>query len=208
MSSKINVLSSIRSHLKSALKDADGALSYWDLSLFIFIPLLCGAWSYFSPVAANKDAISLIVTAASIFAGLLLNLLVLVYDQTRRVDERLADLNSLMPQPIAAANLTELMAAPEVKLDKRVIKYEKHKGVLAQLLANISFAIIVSLLVILCSTVAYLFAEEVITIAAKGESYRLAVDKLFFSCSVFLSVNLILTILMIVKRVILLIDDR
>ncbi|MCQ9819273.1 hypothetical protein IPC1622_15445 [Pseudomonas aeruginosa] len=209
MSAKVNVAFVLRKHFSYTLKDADGVKVDWfDVLIFIALPLILGTLSYFSKSASSDNAISIIITASSIFAGLLLSLLMLVYDQSKRTEERLIELNTGHTKPSAADNLEELLQGSQVKSHPLVSKYEKHLRVLEQLVVNISYSIVASLFVIFVCVVSLLITKDAIGFSVRGVAFSLNLSWLFFAVAVAVSANLVVTLLMIVKRVIRLIDDK
>lgn len=203
MSSKINVLFVMRKHFRYALRRGDTTIDGWSIASFIIIPMAIGAASYFSKNSGTDNSISITITASSVFAGLLLNLLILVYDQRKRLDDKLHELCIKIEAPEKTSSLEELLSAKPKKIDSRISKYELHKSVLTELVSNISYSIIISLTIILFCVASLLTNSCTIEL----HIFTLDISKLFFSTSMFFSANLIVTILMIVKRVFRLIED-
>lgn len=209
MSAKINIAFVLRKHFKYALRDSDGLRFDWvDVIAFLLIPFALGGVSYFSDSASSNDAVSIIITASSIFAGLLLSLLMLVYDQSKRTEEKLEGLYALAEKPVPAESLEELIRREPPKRHSLVSKYETHLRVLDELVVNISYSIIASLLVIFLCIVSLLVTKSDFPVAFWKIDFSINVSDAFFAGSVIVSSNLIITLLMIVKRVIRLIDDR
>ncbi len=209
MSAKVNVAFVLRKHFSYTLKNADGTKFDWlDVLVFIAFPLVLGGLSYFSKSASSDNAISIIITASSIFAGLLLSLLMLVYDQSKRTEERLIELNAGYDKPTAAENLEKLLQRPDAKPHPLIAKYESHLRLLEQLVVNISYSIVASLFVIFVCVISLLITKEVVALSVRGFDFSLNISNLFFSVAVAVSANLVVTLLMIVKRVIRLIDDK
>lgn len=93
MFSKINIIGIIRDHV-STLKDyKTGKYSIEDFFLFFFVPLLISGLVLWLSGIMNKTTVVAITTSISIFAALLFNLLLLVYDAVRK-EENLQNPNS------------------------------------------------------------------------------------------------------------------
>src|SRR5438105_4011348 len=76
---KINVLPIIRGHLAS-LRDADtDRASTQDIALFFGVPLVIAGVGYLLKWRLYVDSLNALLAAFAIFAGLLLNLLLLIY---------------------------------------------------------------------------------------------------------------------------------
>jgi membrane-associated HD superfamily phosphohydrolase len=80
MFSKINFTIIIKDHWQTLRNYGDSKSSIGDFFLFVLFPLIfSGALVYFK-VTLNKDLVNTLVTALSVFAALLFNLLMLIYD--------------------------------------------------------------------------------------------------------------------------------
>jgi len=84
MIDKINISKIIKDHV-SSLKDYNtGNYSCYDLLLFFGIPLLFTFILVYYNISLSENIISILITAFSIFAALLFNLLILIYDIIQR----------------------------------------------------------------------------------------------------------------------------
>lgn len=79
MLGKINPREIIRAHFAAMRRHDTGEIYYAELFTHIFLPVLFALVMAFLVGCATKETISIIVSASSIVAGLMLNLLVLVY---------------------------------------------------------------------------------------------------------------------------------
>lgn len=174
MSSKINVCNIIFGHMNT-LKDASSSkFSFVDAFTFFIVPLVFLALAFVSDFKLNDSLISLLVNFGAIFTALLLSVLVLVYDQSSKLSER----NERNKVPF----------------------YAIKKSLLDQLYYNICYSIVLALsLIFMC------FLESI----TRGKLLDLAYFNgpkidinmyVFTPIVVFISVHLILTIIMIVKR--------
>jgi hypothetical protein len=214
MSSKINILFIVRKHFGIAFRNSDtGKLSIPDILVFIGLPIAIAILVSYSKIADKSGAISLLTSVCAIFAGLLLNLLVLVYDQNKRVIERLERLKERNAGKIRPAkNLAELKEQT-LSVDPLVVRYDTHKSVLGEVTVNISFSIVMSVVAAVVCIIASLLPsqvvappqEEILTLKTIIESINY--QNLLFAVAVFFTSNLVLTLLMIVKRVIKLMED-
>lgn len=172
MSSKVNVTDILLGHI-ATLTDPAGKRSVGDYVTFFIVPVLVAGLGLMAGYNLNKDVSSMLVNFGAIFTALLLSVLVLVYDQESKLENnRKAD-----------------------------ALYESKKKLLGQLYYNICFSILSSILL-----VALCFVHSVIL--------RLTCDFIFgdfvfqFSFAryiitplvIFVTANLLLTIVMIVKR--------
>ena len=77
---KINVSKIIKNHV-STLRNVDSvSLSRYDCVLFFGVPFLLSILATIFNIKLNKDLIGVLINVFAIFAGLLFNLLVLIYD--------------------------------------------------------------------------------------------------------------------------------
>jgi len=171
MSSKINVKDILIGHVNT-LKDSSGNLSRSDIFTFFISPFLISAFGVITSFTLNKDISSLLVNFGAILTALLLSVLVLVYDQ-------------------------------EVKLDERTNEdsnFDIKKRILSELYFNISYSIICSIfLILLCLTD---------TAISDKNSYKNIESLIITPITIFIAINLILTMLMIVKRMHLMLTTR
>lgn len=214
MSQKINVWFILIRHFRSAfLNSHTEKISFSDLFIFFVIPALTGLLVFSCEVSDKASTISLLTSVCAIFAGLLLNLLVLVYDQNKRVSEKLIALAEKNRGRIrSASNLEDLQNSSIESPDDGLIKrFTLHKSLLGELVVNISYSIIIAVFSAVLCMIAYLTPSPKVTglqvIGVWGEVVGFDYKNLMFSISVFLTANLVLTLLMIVKRVFKLMDD-
>lgn len=172
MSSKINVANIVLGHI-ATLADPSGKRSLMDYVTFFAVPSFFAIISCIAGYSLNKDVSSMLVNFGAIFTALLLSVLVLVYDQ----ESKLAAVKNIDPL------------------------YEAKKNLLRQLYYNICFSVISSIVLVgLC------FAHSVLdgVVSAfnfDGFGFSLNYAKYIFTpLVIFVVVNLMLTILMIVKR--------
>lgn len=215
MSQKINIGFILIRHCRSAFYNASsGRFSYSDLLIFAVLPVATAVLVYRSEISDKASTISLLTSVCAIFAGLLLNLLVLVYDQNKRASEKLLVLTEKNKGNIKpAASLKELQATKIDNPDSSLIdRLTIQKSLLGELVVNISYSIIVSVFAAVLCMIAFLAPAEPSKKEVSGFIWThisaLDYKSILFAFAVFLTANLVLTLLMIVKRVFKLMDDE
>lgn len=175
MSSKINIWSIVTGHINTLNDASSGKVSLVDYFTFYGVPLGVAFVLSLLGITVTSDANSLLVNFGAIFTALLLSVLVLVYDQ----GEKLRDVNS----------------------ESKKHHIELKKKLLEQLYFNICYAIVASVvLVFFCLIYTFLPSD-----ALKISTSKLIIDVdlklyLFSPLIMMLVINLLLTILMVVKR--------
>jgi hypothetical protein len=179
MSSKINIKEILTGHFKT-LSKVDGTWSWHDFITFGCIPIIFGIGSLATGFSLNKDTVSLLVNFGAIFTALLLSVLVLVYDQESKIDDKNQRDNDL----------------------RRAVDpfYPAKKRLLDELYFNISYSILSSLILI-AVCFAFSITDSLATPNATALSMPQTISKLVFTpLAVLVTVNLLLTIVMVVKR--------
>src|SRR5688572_19888175 len=87
MSSKVNVSSIITDHLKTLRDEATDRISKLDILTFFGLGTAAAAVVMWQKLLLSDNAIGVMVAAFSIFAGLLINVLVLIYTVAQRTGE-------------------------------------------------------------------------------------------------------------------------
>ncbi|MBN4178498.1 hypothetical protein ALP76_01565 [Pseudomonas savastanoi pv. glycinea] len=179
MSSKINVKDIVYGHIRT-LSNVSGEWSWLDFLTFCFVPLALSVASVVIGFSLNKDVSSLLVNFGAIFTALLLSVLVLVFDQESKLDDKYQR---------------------DIELKRTVDAfYTAKKKLLDELYYNISFSILSSL-VLITTCFAFSMADSFVDPKTSSVSVSLIFSKLVFTpLAVFITVNLLLTIIMIVKR--------
>lgn len=154
-----------------------------DITTFIILPLLLSILIVFLDVNFVKNFSELIVTSLSIFIGLLFSLLTLIFDLAKKEKEKIA--------LIKANNGTPT-------------KKEKASFVLIkEMFINISYAILLSILSIVCVFITEFRPKYIISYVCTLENqdtikvYCLFLANLFV---VFLLIQFLLTLLMVLRR--------
>lgn len=172
MSSKINIFGIIKGHFDT-LTDSEGTISIIDILTFIALPLILAFASLYSSFNLKPELSSLLVNFGSILTALLLSVLVLVYQQESKLDQN----------------------------QERASFIQTKKTLLRQIYFNISFSVIGALaLVIFCFLHSMLYQIE-LNFTLKDYEFNFRLDTFFLTpIIIFVCSNLILNILMIVKR--------
>ena len=87
MIGKINVSDIIRDHFRTLVHETDGTPSGGDIVLFFGVPMIAAALLLFLKGVFGEGISGVLITAYSIFAALLFNLLLLVYDIVKKSDK-------------------------------------------------------------------------------------------------------------------------
>ncbi|MEX2299479.1 MAG: hypothetical protein WD733_01010 [Bryobacterales bacterium] len=172
---KINLWRIVQDHAQTLVDYPSKRLSRSDLAVFAGLPIAGGIACAWFQIGFKAEVLDGLLTAFSIFAGLLLNLLVLVFSYTQS--------SAQTPRPID----------PKAAIRERLTR-EIH--------ANVSFAILVSLAMVVCTVVALWLLKH----AEQGTPNE--TGWLLTFLLVTLSINFGLTMMMVLKRMHLLIDQE
>lgn len=177
MSSKINIISVIRGHMSTLIDAESGKFLIGDLATFYGLPLIVAFIGIWTGVDFSKEATNLLVTAGAIFTGLLLNLLILVYDQKSKL--------------------------PAVDSEKSDWKdTQTRHTVLKELYFNISYSTLMSVLLVVLSVIHLFVCDRVVKSVPLLQVSDLNLSAYVTTpLLVFIGFNLVLTIVMIIKRI-------
>lgn len=174
MSSKVNIIGIIKGHMWTFRDRRSDKVSILDLILFFAIPLVVAVISGQYKYLLSKEVVSNLVTAGVLLSGLLLNLIVLVYN----LKEKLPKVDSKDPNHV------------QVQL--------KH-SVLVELYYNISYATIVSFLMLLVA-IGHNMLDKIKFDNTQGVQSDFINGVITDPILIFLSLNLVLSFFMIIKR--------
>lgn len=158
MSSKISIATIVSDHWKTLRNNNTGRVSWTDLLIFILIPTALSIALYCYKIILNAQLANVLATAFSIFAALLFNLLLLVYDLLKK---------------------EESSSAPN----------RLRQDLLDEVSKNISFTILLSLLVI------------ILLIINSFELKLTWAGSLLAAATFWLSTIFLLTLFMVLKRI-------
>jgi uncharacterized Tic20 family protein len=168
MSNRINICDIVIGHFRTLRQTSNNKIGITEFLVFIVLPIAFSIAIVFIPLN-SKDIISLLVNLGSIFSALLLSVLVLVFDQEQKLEER---------REIAEEKGRAIDPLFDIK-----------KSVLEELYYNISYSIFCSIILVsLCLVYTSLKYVSVL------HGYILK------PLIVFILINLLLNILMILKR--------
>lgn len=163
MSTKINPRQIIVDHVATLRDHGTGSISPFDIGIFIALPALAGLASYIFERSMSDNVIAILVSSFSIFAGLLINVLVLIYTVSLRARE---------------------------EFDEGALE----RDFLREIFANVSYEILVSIVIVAFLSVLSLLKDNA----------RVAVSSVIIA----LSINFVLTLLMVIKRLHILLRKR
>ncbi len=151
MSSKLNVKEILCDHFNSLINDNTGKPDFSDIFSFLLFPIIGSSILVYFKIFIDSDRVDTLISALSIFVGLLLNVIVIIFD---------------------------------------LIKKDRYKSIknelLEEVLANISFAVFLSIICIIM----LLFTLFSNCIA----------QYVFNSFSYFFLIEFVLTLIMVLKR--------
>jgi len=162
---KIDVTRIIAAQIRTMRDNSTQKYSRSDLLLFYGLPLVCSGIAPYYGWKFSADVLNALLTAFSIFAGLLLNLLILIYTFSSQTEH------------------------PSVLAKTRT-------SMIKELHDNIAYSILVSIVIVVVTmtTVAYLKMHESPGISS-------FTDWWLTGLIIFLTLNFVLTLLMILKRI-------
>ena len=169
MSSKIDIRKIISNHINSMVY-VNGKRNIYDFVTFFVFPIVCAIFFCVRNWKLTNDVIGIFINLGSIFTALLLSVLVMIYDQYQKITNEMKQMKN---------------SSDRVYQDK----LSRTKDLIKELFANISYAVIVSVILVFSAL-----------------SYQILGSEHFFSkwvfmpLCVFLVGNLLLTVLMIIKR--------
>ncbi|WP_156876961.1 hypothetical protein [Paludibacterium yongneupense] len=179
MGSKINFSNILKDHFKT-LSDIEGKWSFVDILTFFVFPSFVAAVSIFERYNIKPDIVALLVNFGSIFTALLLSVLMLVYEQQNKLEDKHQEKSNNGGVPF----------------------FQEKLKLLKQLYCNISYAVVTSVFLVVFSLIQSLFYKKSIAVLwgwMLNFHNRFSIY-LLTPILLFLTVNVILTILMIVKR--------
>lgn len=200
---RISLSEIIKSHCSTFYDDAylriEGKkrVPLGDKIIFIVIPIIIAIILLTSDFFITETYLNIILTCLSIFAGLLFGLLSLVFELTKNIKK---EVEIIKINPIEGDTLFKKLAHEELKY--RISK---------ELFVNIGFAIIVSILTIICAILTRLYPKQIILWLSHFECYQF-IKTVYLVSSNFLAYYLlmlfVLTIMMILKRFFLLFESE
>jgi len=177
MLSRIDISKIIKAHYKSLRNLNGGTIAFPDIVLFIIIPLVTSGYLLYKDISI-KSQISSLVTALSILAGFLFNLLAIIHNSLGKIKKE------LKAQSISNDSLNlKLRFANEIH-------------------ANISYNILIAIITVV-SLVLYGINIEI----SNKYLNNLILELLNFVCSSFM-IHFLFTLIMILNRIYILLDKE
>jgi len=136
MLNKINVTAIVKDHIATLENYHTGRVHYPDIFLFFIFPLIISLFLVLVNVLLNDSMANALITSFSVFAALLFNLLLLIYDISGK--------------------------SSDDTVDQR--KQESRKEVLRQLYINISFSIFISVVAVVFLIIYFLKIKKCVLI--------------------------------------------
>jgi len=178
MSSKINILAIVKSHFRTLTSASTGKVSLSDLFTFVYLPIFLSILIIIFGFKQTDSVSSLLVNFGAIFTALLLSVLVLVYDQGNKLADKSKE---------------EKNANNHMLNQIRVL--------LEQLYDNICYSIVLSVSLVFLCLMESIIRGFYFKISIKGFNFDFYVGNyMILPIIIFITINLMLTILMIVKR--------
>ena len=176
MSSKINVTGIISGHIRTLKRYDNGKYSFIDIFTFFLCPIFVASLGVYFNFKLTDSITSLLVNFGAIFTALLLSVLVLVYDQGMKIEDKIKDNTTSITLPLK-------------------------QTLLNQLHFNICYSIILSLGLVFLSLIGKILNGHPLVLSCFNKNLTIDFDVYFFApITIFLTIHLMLTILMIVKR--------
>lgn len=119
MSNKVNISDIIRDHLRTLRNESANRVSAIDYVTFFGLPVFFAILSWAYGFKISGESIPTLITALSIFAGLLINVLVLIYTVSQNVE-----------------TLTSKRGKEDVENEKKFLR---------EIFANISYSVLICL---------------------------------------------------------------
>lgn len=181
MSGKINIGGILAAHFETLRDHAQNRISLIDVTVLFVCPAIVAVVVFVSEAKLTTVLVGSLINAAAILTGLLLNLLMLMFDQSNRVEERLVALES------------PTKCCQKVVVDHSGVRrvLELRSKLISETVANISFTTLFCI-ASLCSLLLFSAIEEPV--------YKLA-ERITYAVNAFIWINVVLTILMVMKRV-------
>lgn len=173
MFSKINVCQIIKGHLKTLRYDtSDNQVNWWEIVFFIFLPIGIAAFAIYKSVILKSDSLTIIATIAVTFMALMFSVLIMVLDRYQRTRKDLG---------LTVDQCKDKGSNACIECTKLIV--------LNELYYNISYSIIVALALSFVSVITAIFTSNCY------------LSIILSSVIVFLGLNILLTILMVIKRI-------
>lgn len=190
MFGKINVIKIIGDHISTLKQFNADKYSKYDLFLFMGLPLIVAATLVIFNIELTDNLITVFITAYSIFAALLFNLLFLIYDVTTKNKPSGGESNE------------------DVKSNRDEKKLPLKERLLKETYINISYNITIAIFLLIFLITLYVIIETLDPLNLKVNPISPLIESIINSatpwlsfCIYFLALQFILTLFMILKRI-------
>lgn len=186
MSAKINVTEIFSGHIDSFRISSQSGFNISDVIVFLVMPVLISIFGIYRDFEISEAFGGILVNFGAIFTALLLSVLVLIYEQENKLDDKKDEIDRRNSEMNVGNPL------PPVPF------FNEKKKLLRQLYCNICYCIIGSIILVVVATLNSVVKVDSFSLYATYQ-FNINTD-VFAPIAVFVSINLILTIVMIVKR--------
>lgn len=189
MSSKIDIKSIVKGHYQTLIDDRSKKISTSDVITFFILPALASAVAISLKYNISNEIASILVNFGSIFTALLLSVIMLVYEQESKIKEKLI-INSEKEES-------------ENKVSGNIEKtLRERQEFLKEIYENISYSVTASMILVILSLVQSVFIDRKIHLACNWYLNLNNYLCIYFISPllIFITINLILTIMMVIKR--------
>lgn len=184
MSKKINVLPIVVAHYGTLKNQGEKRISLVDSIVFFVIPIASVCFLLYKKYSFDADVSALLINFGAIFTALLLSVLVMIYDQKLKlVEENNGTFEGL-------------------KGTKR-LRYQ----VVSELYINICFSVLLSILVVTISFMNYVWGNVGFRIPKTDIDANLG-WVVFTPITTFITISLVLTVFMVIKRMFVILADN
>lgn len=183
--SKINVSMVVCKHYKT-LSNQRGVILRADIFTHIALPILISLVVCYFYGELKQSLASVFVNFGAITTALLMSAVIMIFDQKQKIQSKIRDIQ----KKITDGN-------SDSDADSDVIILSTNKVVYEQLCHNISYAILSSVILVVCSVIVSFFPEA-------GNTSNLLIFKIIFYIVSFFSytsfISTVITFLMVIKR--------
>ena len=174
MFTKISVVCIIKDHISTLKSNQTNRIYFPDIFLFFVLPGIMSGLMFYSGVALNDSLVNALITSFSIFSALLFNLLLLVYDIAGKIAAQSQTTDPLGNQQIV-----------------------QRRELLREIYVNVSFAILISTFIVVILLTYFLKPSKCNLIGLNVCNFQW----LLASTTYYLSIQFLLTLFMILKRI-------
>lgn len=158
---KINVSSIFRDHVKTLVNNNTNRPGFEDWFLFLIIPILIAITLVVTFHTIDKDVANTIITILSIFVGLLINVIVLLFDIVRRDEEQKSIKNEVLRETLTNISYTILVGIIGILITLLTFMNYKYVRVIFSACSYFVLAHIFMTLLMIMKRIYALFNDEI-----------------------------------------------